>query len=157
MAKAINVPREIDSTKYGLEIDSASGALWQEGCVGPMEVRGFLDLSRVESEFPAWGKHNRNWITRATRGSGVAGGPEKTRTTYFYETGVWTPFGSTWGAPFAPKDLCEIPEPTPLPTDFWPWPEPTPSDGSFPGDPGDPGLPIDPGPPVVPPGEPGPP
>jgi membrane peptidoglycan carboxypeptidase len=139
------VPREVDNTKVGIEIDSATGNLWQEGCAGPMEVQGFLNLAGVESEFPAWGKHNRNWISRAARGSGVSGGPEKTRTTYFYETGVWTPFGGTWGAPFAPADTCEIPEPTPLPSDFWPFPVPTPSDGSFPVDPGIPGIPGDPG------------
>jgi membrane peptidoglycan carboxypeptidase len=146
------VPREIDNTKVPLEIDSATGKLWQEGCAGPMEVQGFLDLSRVESEFSAWGRYNRGWVVRATRGSGVAGGPERTRTTYFYQSGGWTPFGGTWGAPFAPTEVCEIPEPTPLPSELFPWPEPTPSDGSF-----DPGLPteppVDPGQPV-PPGQP---
>jgi membrane peptidoglycan carboxypeptidase len=140
------VPREIDNTKVGLEIDSATGKLWQEGCAGPMEVQGFLDLSRVESEFPAWGRYNRGWIARASRGSGVAGGPERTRTTYFYQSGGWTPFGGTWGAPFAPTEICEIPEPTPLPTDLFPPLEPTPSDGTFPGDPGIPIMPpVDPG------------
>jgi len=147
------VPRQVDNTKVGIEIDSATGDLWQEGCAGPMEVQGFLNLANVESEFPAWGTFNRGWLARAARGSGVSGGPEKTRTTYFYESGVWNPFGSTWGAPFAPGSTCEIPEPTPLPSDFWPFPEPTPSDGTFPGDPGVPivpGPPGDPGPPVEP-------
>jgi peptidoglycan glycosyltransferase len=129
------VPREVDSTKVGIEVDKATGDLWKEGCAGPMVVRGFLDLSRVESEFPAWAKYNRGWITRAARGSGVSGGPERTRTTYFYETGVWNPFGRTWGAPFPPKDTCEIPEPSPtpppsespLPSDVPPSLEPTPT------------------------------
>jgi len=63
-------------------------------------------------------------LARAEKGSGFAGGPEKTRTTYFYESGVWNPFGNTWGAPFAPTELCEIPLPTPEPfpsESFWPW------------------------------------
>ena len=127
------VPREVDNTKVGLEIDTATGNLWQEGCTGPMEVQGFLDLSRVEAEFPAWGPFNNGWIARAMRGSGVSGGPEKTRTTFFYETGVWNPFGQTWGAPFAPTETCEIPEPTPtpFPSDLFS-PSPSPEDTSAP-------------------------
>ncbi len=119
------VPREVDNTKVGIEVDVATGDLWQDGCEGPQRVRGFLDLSGVESEFSSWAKYNQGWISRAARGSGVAGGPERTRTTYFYESGVWNPFGSTWGAPFPPRKTCKIPEatPTPLPSE-----EPSPSD-----------------------------
>ena len=117
------VPSEIDNTKVGVEVDAATGNLWQEGCLGPKEVTGALALGGVESEFPSWGKYNQGWLARAAKGSGVAGGPEKTRTTYFYESGVWNPFGSTWGAPFAPTELCEIPLPTP---------EPFPSETPFP-------------------------
>jgi membrane peptidoglycan carboxypeptidase len=120
------VPTEIDNTKVGVEVDAATGNLWQEGCVGPKEVRGFLNLGAVESEFPSWGTFNNDWLARAAQGSGVAGGPEKTRTTYFYETGVWNPYGETWGAPFAPTELCEIAAPTPS---EWPWPFPSDSPG----------------------------
>ncbi len=127
------VPREVDTTKVGVDIDEASGLLWQDGCVGPKVVKGFLDLSAVESEFPSWGKYNRGWITRAQRGSGVTGGPERTRTSYFYETGVWTPFGATWGADFAPTELCPIAQPSPSPTESllpgqtpFPWETPPP-------------------------------
>jgi membrane peptidoglycan carboxypeptidase len=134
------VPTEVDNTKVGIEIDTATGNLWQEGCVGPKEVTGFLNLGGAESEFSSWGKYNRGWLARAEKGSGYAGGPEKTRTTYFYETGVWNPFGKTWGAPFAPTELCEIPLPTPEPFPSespWPWdslppgetPTPDPEDG----------------------------
>ena len=132
------VPTQVDNTKYGVEIDTATGNLWQEGCTGPKEVQGFLNLSGAESEFPAWGKFNRGWLARAAKGSGYAGGPEKTRTTYFYESGVWNPFGKTWGAPFAPTELCEIPLPTP---------EPFPSGSPWPGESLPPGetLPPDPG------------
>jgi membrane peptidoglycan carboxypeptidase len=133
------VPTEVDNTKVGIEIDTATGNLWQEGCVGPKEVTGFLNLGGAESEFSSWGKYNRDWVARAQRGSGVAGGPERTRTTYFYETGVWNPFGKTWGAPFAPTELCEIPLPTPepFPSDLpWPWESLPPGETPTPG-PGD--------------------
>ncbi|MFH1475583.1 MAG: transglycosylase domain-containing protein [Chloroflexota bacterium] len=112
------VPTQVDNTKVGVEVDSATGDLWQEGCAGPKEVRGFLSLGAVESEFASWGKYNRGWLARAARGSGVSGGPERTRTTYFYGSG-WYPFGRTWGAPFAPTKKCEIPapSPTPIPSD----------------------------------------
>ena len=106
------LPTETDNTKYGIEVDAATGDFWQEGCAGPKEVKGFLNLGAVESEFPSWKKYNSGWIARAARGSGVAGGPERTRTTYFYETGAWNPFGQTWGAPFAPTETCVIPEPS---------------------------------------------
>jgi membrane peptidoglycan carboxypeptidase len=142
------VPTQVDNTKYGVEIDTATGNLWQEGCVGPKEVQGFLNLSGAESEFAAWGKYNQGWLARAAKGSGYAGGPEKTRTTYFYESGVWNPFGKTWGAPFAPTELCEIPiaTPEPFPTEsFWPWDSPPPGETPTPdpgsGGPGDGGNP----------------
>jgi membrane peptidoglycan carboxypeptidase len=125
------VPTEVDNTKVGIEVDAATGNLWQEGCVGPKEVTGVLSLEGVESAFTSWGKYNRGWIARAQRGSGVAGGPERTRTTYFYETGVWNPYGSSWGAPFAPTDLCEIPALTPEPFPFW---TPGPGDSLPPGE-----------------------
>ena len=109
------VPTEVDNTKRGIEVDAATGDLWQEGCAGPKEVRGFLNLGGVESEFPAWKKYNNGWLARAARGSGVSGGPERTKTSYFYEYYGWTPFGKTWGAPFPPKKTCEIPAPSPTP------------------------------------------
>ncbi len=115
------VPREVDNTKVGVTVDGATGGRWQEGCAGPKQVRGFLNLSKVESEFPSWGKYNRGWISRAARGVGVVG-KEGSATGYFYEG--WNPFGRTWGAPFAPKGLCKIPAPTPTPP---PAPTPIPS------------------------------
>jgi hypothetical protein len=125
------VPTEVDNTKVGIQVDAATGNLWQEGCVGPPEVKGFLNLGAVESEFASWGPFNRGWLARAATGSGVAGGPERTRTTYFYETGVWNPFGRTWGAPFAPTELCEIPAPTPDP---FPFGTPGPGESLLPGE-----------------------
>ena len=40
------------------------------------------------------------------------GGPEGTRTSYFYGSGFY-PFGRSWGGIFAPTELCPIPEPEP--------------------------------------------
>jgi len=121
-------PTQVDNTKVSLQIDSATGDLWQDGCTGPMETKTFLDLSNVESSFPQWQPFDAGWITRATKGAGVRGGPKQTATSYFYETGGWTPFGATWGAPMAPTKKCEpVPGSSdqPFSTDF---PFPT---GSF--------------------------
>ena len=96
-------------------IDEASGLLWQEGCVGPKVNRGFFDIDEVESSHPAWQRANRGWAARAAKGTGVRGGPEGTRTTYFYN-GSFAPFGRSWGAPFAPRERCPLappPEATP--------------------------------------------
>jgi penicillin-binding protein 1A len=136
------VPTQVDNTKIGVEIDTATGKLWQEGCTGPKEVQGFLNLSGAEAEFPAWSTYNLGWLARAQKGSGYAGGPQRTRTTYFYESGVWNPFGQTWGAPFAPTELCEIPAPTPEPfpsPSLWPWESPFPGNTPTP-DPGNGGV-----------------
>ncbi len=88
-----------------VEVDKASGLLWQDGCVGPKVTKGFFDLSEVESNFPAWQKANRNWAARAARGTGVRGTSKGTRTSYFYTNG-FAPFGRSWGAPFAPTKKC---------------------------------------------------
>jgi len=132
------VPTQVDTTKVGIAVDSVSGKLWQDGCEGPMEVRGFLDLSGVEADYPQWRTYTDGWIARAQKGPGVAGGPEKTRTTHFYESGVWNPYGSTWGAPFPPTETCDlfVPSPEPSPSlepvpSFDPFASPGPSD-SFP-------------------------
>jgi membrane peptidoglycan carboxypeptidase len=134
-------PTERESIRISLEIDEASGLLWRDGCVGPKVTRGYFDLAEVESNWPAWQKANQGWAARAAQGAGVRGGPEGTRTSYFYANG-FTPFGRSWGAPFAPKDPCPLapppcgvevpdpdpddglPAPTPVPC---PTPTPTPS------------------------------
>jgi hypothetical protein len=89
------------------EIDEASGLLWRDGCVGPKVTKGFVNLNEVESNFPSWNKADRLWATRAAKGPGTRGGPEGTRTSYFYD-GAFTPFGKTWGAPFAPTGHCPL-------------------------------------------------
>ncbi len=116
-----SVPRQVDNTKVGIEVDKATGDLWQDGCTGPKVVQGYLNLSNVESEFPGWAKYNQSWISRAARGG--------RGTTYFYENGAWNPYGRTWGAPFAPTKTCTIPQPTPSPV---PSGSPGPSDSPLP-------------------------
>ncbi len=99
------IPKQKETTRIGVAIDAASGLRWQNGCQGPRVTRGFVDLSEVESNFPAWQRANVAWGARAARGSGVGGGLKGTRTSYFYN-GAFAPFGRSWGAPFAPTRVC---------------------------------------------------
>ena len=111
------VPTERETIRISLAIDKASGLLWREGCVGPEIQRGFFDLREVESNHKNWQKADRAWAARAAKGEGVRGGPENTRTAYFYD-GTFHPFGASWGAPFAPAKKCPLaPPPTPPPCD----------------------------------------
>src|SRR5688572_5290732 len=108
------IPTERETIRVSLTVDDASGLLWRDGCVGPKVERGFFDLREVESNYPAWQKANRNWAARAARGPGRRGGPEGTRTSYFYSS-AFRPFGSSWGAPFAPRTKCPLaPPPDPI-------------------------------------------
>ena len=105
-------PSERDDLRRVVEIDTATGKRWQDGCLGPKRSVGALDFSHVEESFPQWQKYTNGWAKRAARGSGVSGGPEGTRTSYFYGSGFY-PFGRTWGGIFAPSALCEPPPPEP--------------------------------------------
>ncbi len=109
------VPTQVDDTKVGVSIDSATGLLWQDGCLGPEVTKGFLDFSNVEPGHPSWVSYTRNWVARAMHGPGTRGGPKHTPTDYFHFGHVY-PFGATWGAPFAPSKKCPIGGPTPSPT-----------------------------------------
>jgi membrane peptidoglycan carboxypeptidase len=107
------VPTQKETIRVTRQIDSASGLLWQDGCAGPMVNEGFFDLTQVDASFPAWQTADSEWGARAAKGAGVKGGPEGTRTSYFYNNS-FAPFGRTWGAPFAPTELCTVvPPPTP--------------------------------------------
>jgi hypothetical protein len=75
-----------------------------------MVKQGFLDFSSVEQRFPKWQQYTQEWAARAARGPGVSGGPERTKTSYFYQNG-FTPFGRTWGGVFAPTEICAPVEP----------------------------------------------
>jgi membrane peptidoglycan carboxypeptidase len=110
------VPRERETIRIAHHIDAASGLLWRAGCVGPRVTRGFFNLNEVESNFPNWQKANRNWASRAAKGPGRRGGPEGTRTSYFYNNS-FAPYGRSWGAPFAPTAKCPLaPVKTPPPS-----------------------------------------
>ena len=111
-------PKKADNTKSGVEIDKATGKLWQDGCLGPKVTKGFMDLSDADTGWPNWQKYDRGWAARAARGVGVRGGPKGTPTAYFGFGGFF-PFGATWGAPFAPSKKCPIggPEPSPSPSE----------------------------------------
>jgi membrane peptidoglycan carboxypeptidase len=140
------VPTQTDNLHVEVDIDSATGLLWQDGCTGPMIKEGFLDFSAVEPRFPAWQAYTQDWAARAAKGINQAGGPMKTKTMYFYNTS-FAPFGRGWGGKFAPTQVCApvqppvcapgtsfdplaTPDPfgSPLPTPcVTPTPEPTPT------------------------------
>ncbi len=123
-------PQTVDDTKVAVNIDDSTGLLWQDGCLGPEVPKGFLDLSGVEAGFPAWQAFDQGWLTRAAKGPGVRGGPKNTPTAYFGFGSIY-PFGRTWGAPFAPTELCPIVNPSPSPEPF-PSESPLPSDSLLP-------------------------
>jgi membrane peptidoglycan carboxypeptidase len=104
------VPTQRETIRVSLTVDEASGLLWREGCVGPKIQRGFFDLREVEANHKNWQKANRGWAARAAQGEGVRGGPERTRTAYFYD-GSFHPYGKSWGAPFAPTKKCPLAPP----------------------------------------------
>ena len=111
------VPTQKETIRVTRQIDGSSGLLWQPGCLGPEVSQGFFDLSGVDAGFPNWQLANADWGARAAIGPGQKGGPEGTRTSYFYNNS-FAPFGHTWGAPFAPTELCPVaPPPTPPPCD----------------------------------------
>ena len=106
------VPTRTDDLHIELDIDSATGLLWQDGCTGPMVRQGFLDFSNVEPRFPGWQQFTQDWAARAALGPGTIGGPaeKKTQTSYFYNNN-FAPFGATWGGTFAPTEVCAPVEP----------------------------------------------
>jgi membrane peptidoglycan carboxypeptidase len=64
-----------------------------------------------EGRFSAWLEADRDWLRRAERGPGAAGGPDRTRTSYFYN-GRFQPYGANWGAIMG-GDGCGSPSPSP--------------------------------------------
>ena len=108
------VPTQRETIRVSMTVDEASGLVWREGCVGPKVQKGFFDLREVESNHKSWQKANRLWAARAAKGEGQRGGPEGTRTAYFYD-GAFHPFGKSWGAPFAPTQKCPLAPPPTLP------------------------------------------
>ncbi|MEA2677592.1 MAG: hypothetical protein QOJ81_1733, partial [Chloroflexota bacterium] len=114
-----------DTTKVGLQVvlnplappDAPNPyVLWVEGCAAIPETKGFLALEGVEPGHPDWQAANLDWINRAKIGPGTAGGPDPavpTETSYIFRSN-YTPYGKSWGAPFAPTDTCiGLPSPSP--------------------------------------------
>jgi hypothetical protein len=99
-----------DDMHSAVEIDGATGLLWDNGCTGPQVTRQFLDFSGVEPRFPQWKKYTLNWAERAAKGAGVRGGPRRTATSYFFD-GFVVPFGRTWGGKFPPTEVCSFQPP----------------------------------------------
>jgi membrane peptidoglycan carboxypeptidase len=74
----------------------------------------------VESGFDSWMRADRDWLSRAARGPGVSGGPNRDRTAYFYN-GLFHPYGSSWGVvvggtcgqPSAAPSCFVVPTPDP--------------------------------------------
>src|SRR5262249_25760391 len=65
-------PTQTDDFHRTVDIDAASGLLWQDGCVGPMQTIGALDLSTIEANEASWQKADNGWLKRAARGAGVS-------------------------------------------------------------------------------------
>ena len=80
-----------------------------------------------ESRFSAWLEGDRDWLRRAERGPGAAGGPDNTRTSYFYNRS-FQPYGASWG-PIWGGDGCGSPSPSPS---CYVVPTPDPSTGLVP-------------------------
>jgi membrane peptidoglycan carboxypeptidase len=66
--------------------------------------------SGPEAEHSNWMAANRDWLRRAARGPGVRGGPDRTRTAYFYN-GQYMPYGRSWGPLLGGGGGCETPPP----------------------------------------------
>jgi membrane peptidoglycan carboxypeptidase len=69
-----------------------------------------LRSASFEGDHESWLKADRDWIARARRGPGAIGGPERTRSSYFYN-GAFTPYGRSWG-PIANGPGCASPSPS---------------------------------------------
>ena len=100
------------STYVTLQIDTATGLVWNPSCVGPMETQTFLDLSRLETDYPKWQAANIEWADRARLGDGQVGGATGGITSYFYSQ-YWKPYGNTWGGTIAPTASCLTAPPPP--------------------------------------------
>ncbi len=80
-----------------------------------------------EGRFSSWLEGDRDWLRRAARGPGAAGGPDLTRTSYFYNR-RFQPYGASWG-PLVGDPACAPPSPSPS---CFVLPTPDPITGSIP-------------------------
>jgi len=71
-----------------------------------------------EHDYKNWMTADLDWLNRAKRGPGTAGGVNRTRTAYFYNGG-FQPYGRSWGA-LVEGHGCTLPSPSvtcyPVPT-----------------------------------------
>ncbi len=70
-----------------------------------------LAVAGHERKFENWLEADRDWISRAERGPGTRGGPDNTRTAYFYNNS-FNPYGRTWGV-ILEGEGCGSPSPSP--------------------------------------------
>ncbi len=71
-----------------------------------------LQVAGFEAQHASWMAANEGWLARAERGAGVRGGPENTRTAYFFN-GSFNPYGRSWGPLVGDGDGCASPSPSP--------------------------------------------
>ena len=102
------VPTQRETSRVAQEIDKASGLLWQDGCVGPEGQRGFFNMAEVEAGHPTWQKADRNWGARAARGRRRPRRLRGARRRRTSTAAAFFPFGRSWGAKFAPTELCPL-------------------------------------------------
>ena len=79
----------------------------QDGVCGEEVLR----VIGTETAHDNWMKADRDWLRRANKGPGVAGGPDRTKTWYFYNR-VFNPYGRTWGV-LVDGGTCGQPSPSP--------------------------------------------
>ena len=99
---------------------------WRDDSFGPYQlvdrvaIGGMAEVFKAkragvagfEKDHPVWMEADRGWLARAARGPGVRGGPEGTRTAYFYGSGFF-PYGATWGPMLGKGAGCASPSPSP--------------------------------------------
>ena len=69
-------------------------------------------VAGIERGHQTWLAADEDWIRRAKRGPGTVGGPDRTRTSYFYNN-RFQPFGKSWGALVVKGPGCGQPIPSP--------------------------------------------
>jgi membrane peptidoglycan carboxypeptidase len=91
-----------------LEGTAPSGSVERQDRCGD----GVLQVAGFERNYPDWLAADEAWLARAERGPGVRGGPENTRTSYFYNNG-FNPYGRSWGPLLGGGEGCATPSPSP--------------------------------------------
>ena len=106
------VPTQEETSRVALDIDSASGLLWQDGCAGPKVTQGFFDLAEVEADHAELAAGERRLGRQGGEGLRAFAAGRRTRGPRTSTTTRSPRSGGRWGAPFAPTELCPIVEVT---------------------------------------------